>query len=354
MYFRWGPGNRIDAFVTITGLGGDVPPVCPPGSAATSMKLLIHTDTPELLHDTLQRRLPGASLAFCSDYAGLPEALRREAPEALYTVRFAGSAGYPRAAIVDCPSLRWVSVGGSGTDHLAPWDASCLTVTNAAGVGAETMAQYAIAAILHFSLGLPAFAAQQRACRWAPGKVGSVKGRTIAILGLGKTGQAVALLAKALGMRVLGIRANPAPTAHVDRVEPVERLHEVLGEADFVLACLPLTARTRHLLDEAAFAAMKRSAVLIDVSRGGIVRQAALIESLASGALAGAALDVFETEPLPPDSALWAMPNVIITPHCSSVYQGWELRAIEMFCDNVERWRRGDPLHNIVLPDRGY
>jgi phosphoglycerate dehydrogenase-like enzyme len=117
---------------------------------------------------------------------------------------------------------------------------------------------------------------------------------------------------------------------------------------------LPLTAKTRHLLDEAQFAAMKRGAVLIDVSRGGIVRHAALIESLREGRLKGAALDVFEREPLPPESPLWNMPNVIITPHCSSVYDGWERRSIEMFCDNVERWRRGEKRHNIVDPCRGY
>ena len=99
---------------------------------------------------------------------------------------------------------------------------------------------------------------------------------------------------------------------------------------------------------------MKRGAVLIDLSRGGIVRHSALVASLADGTLKGAALDVFETEPLPQDDPLWTMPNVIITPHCSSVYDGWERRSIEMFCDNIDRWRRGEKRHNIVDPHRGY
>jgi phosphoglycerate dehydrogenase-like enzyme len=318
------------------------------------MKLMVHHDKPELIIDILRRRLPDFAIVHCTDYASLPQALEREAPDILYTVRFAGTPKFPRLPILACPSLRWVSVGGSGTDHLLPWDISRLTVTNAAGVGAETMAQYAVAAILHFTLRLPDFAARQRERRWVPGKVASANGLCLAILGLGHTGRAVAPLAKALGMRVLGIRANPVPTAHVDRVEPAERLRQMLGEADFVLVCLPLTDRTRYLLDTPEFAAMKPGAVLIDVSRGGIVRQSVLVESLANGALSGAALDVFETEPLPPESPLWDMANVIITPHCSSVYDGWEQRSIDMFCDNIDRWRRGEKLHNIVDPRRGY
>ena len=318
------------------------------------MKLLVHTDKPDLVLDTLRRRLSGFAIVSCTDYDGLPAMLEHEMPDILYTVRFAGTPGFPRASILACPSLEWVSVGGSGTDHLAPWDPSRLTVTNAAGVGAETMAQYTIAAILHFTLGLPGFAGLQRERRWIAGKVASAKGLTLAILGLGKTGQAVAPLAKTLGMRVIGIRANPADTPYVDRVLPTERLQEVLGEADFILVSLPLTKRTHHLIDAPQFAAMKRGAVLIDLSRGGIVRHSALVASLADGTLKGAALDVFETEPLPQDDPLWTMPNVIITPHCSSVYDGWERRSIEMFCDNIDRWRRGEKRHNIVDPHRGY
>src|SRR5262249_33797196 len=133
---------------------------------ADPTKLLLHHDKPEVVLDMLRRHLPDFVIACCTDYAGLPLALEREAPDILYSVRFAGTPGFPRAAILACASLRWVSVGGSGTDHLAPWDPARLTVTNAAGVGAETMAQYAIAAILHFSLGLPDFAIRQREHHW--------------------------------------------------------------------------------------------------------------------------------------------------------------------------------------------
>ncbi|HEX6119087.1 MAG TPA: D-2-hydroxyacid dehydrogenase, partial [Dongiaceae bacterium] len=167
-------------------------------------------------------------------------------------------------------------------------------------------------------------------------------------------GQAIAKLAKALGMQVVGVRAHPRPTANVDRVEPIERLHDLLRLADYVAICLPLTPATRGLIDGAAFQALKPGAILVDISRGAIVREAALIDALKDGHLAGAVLDVFEVEPLPPDHPLWAMENVIVTPHCSSVYDGWERRAIEMFCDNLDRWLAGAPLENVVDPGMGY
>ncbi|MBV9738803.1 MAG: D-2-hydroxyacid dehydrogenase [Hyphomicrobiales bacterium] len=319
-----------------------------------AMKLMVHYDKPELVLDVLRRRLDRMDLTCCTSYAALPEALEDEQPEILYSVRFAGTRGFPREAIVTCPSLKWVSVGGAGIDHLAPWDTSRLTVTNAAGVGAETMAQYAMASILHFTLGFHEFTAHQREGRWSDGMVASVRGLTLAILGLGNTGRAAAALAVAFGMRVIGMRANPIATQYVEHVVGPNDLCHLLEQADGVLVCLPLTPRTRHLLDRPQFAAMKCGCVLVDVSRGGIVRQAALLETLQNGRLKGAALDVFETEPLPRESPLWTMPNVIVTPHCSSVYQGWERRSIEMFCDNVERWRRGEKRQNVVDPCRGY
>ena len=318
------------------------------------MRLMIHYDKAETLLEPLRRRQPQAEILLCTDYASLPRLLAEHRPEALFTVRFAGTPGFPRAAILAAKSLRWVSVGGSGTDHLAPWDPDRLTVTNAAGVGAPTMAQFVIAASLHFTLGLDRFAASQRARQWSPAPVVSIEGKTMLILGLGKTGQAVARLAKAHGLQILGLRARPAPTPDVDRVEPVAALGDLLPEADFLVVCLPLTGETRGLLDAAALQRLKSGAVLIDVSRGGVVNQSALLDALQSGRLRGAALDVFETEPLPSENPLWNMANVVITPHSSSVYDGWERRAIEMFCDNLDRWQRGEALLSVVDPRRGY
>jgi len=251
------------------------------------MKLILHSDQAAALLPIIRARLPDVSVGCCHDYASLPETLDRERPNVLFSIRFAGSAGFPRQAITASPTLRWVAVGGSGTDHLFPWDPLRLTVTHAAGVAAETMAQYGAAAILSFFLGLPMLAKAQRQQRWEPRSVASVKGRTLAILGLGGVGQAMAKLAKALDMRVIGMRARPIATEAVERVEPPERLQAVLREADVVFVCLPLTRHTRGLLDAAALQAMKPGAMLVDVSRGGIVSQAALIQALQTGHLGG-------------------------------------------------------------------
>jgi phosphoglycerate dehydrogenase-like enzyme len=140
----------------------------------------------------------------------------------------------------------------------------------------------------------------------------------------------------------------------VDEVFAANRLHEALGAGDYVVVSAPLLADTRHLIDARAIDAMKPGACLVDVSRGGVVDQSALIDGLRSRQLGGAVLDVFEREPLPADSPLWDLPDVIITPHCSSVYDGWERHAAQMFCDNLERWGNGRPLSNVVDPVRGY
>ena len=318
------------------------------------MRLIVHYDHPETFIDIIEARLPDAEIRCCTSYAALPAMLDDFAPEVIYGIRFDGTPGFPRAAIMACPTLGWFSVGGSGTDHLAPWDPARLTVTNAAGVAAEQMAQYALGAALSFSLGLAAFERDRRDRAWRIATVAGIDGRTVAIVGLGKTGQAVARRFKAMGCSTLGVRANPAPTEAVDEVLGPDRLHDALGAADVVVVCVPLTGATRHLIDARALAAMKPGAVLVDVSRGGVVDGAALIEALRSGRLGDAALDVFETEPPPPESPFWTLDNVIVTPHCSSVYDGWERRSTEMFCDNAERWLAGAPLENVVDPVRGY
>jgi phosphoglycerate dehydrogenase-like enzyme len=230
-----------------------------------------------------------------------------------------------------------------------------VTVTNAAGVAADMMAEYALGAMLSFSLDLRGFERRQRAHHWDLGaKVEPIEGRTVLILGLGKTGEAVARRAKAMGLSVLGVRAQPRPTPNVDAVHGMEDLPDLWGRADFIVCATPLLDTTRGLVDAGAFAAMKPSAVLIDVSRGGVVDEAALLSALASGRLKGAALDVFATEPLPPEHPFWDFDNVIITPHCSSVYDGWDLKAARMFAENLSRYRDGAPLANVVDPRRGY
>jgi len=316
--------------------------------------VILHTDRPATALSVLHETHPDLTVHTCDSYAGLPHMIERSKAEVVYSVRFDGTPRFPRQALIENPTVKWVSVGGSGTDHLGRWDASRLTVTNAAGVAADMLAEYAIGTMLSFSLDLRGFAQHQQARRWTAGRVEPIAGKTVLIIGLGKTGEAVARRARAFGMTTLGIRARPRNMPELNEVHGPDALLTLLGRADFIVCCLPLSPMTRGLLDAPAFAAMKRSAVLVDISRGGIVDEAALLAALDGGRIKGAALDVFATEPLPADHRLWSYDNVIVTPHSAAVYDGWDVRAVQMFAKNLTRYRNGDPLENVVDPERGY
>lgn len=316
--------------------------------------VILHTDNPEPALTVVRRAHPDLAIHACDSYEGLVPLVRQTGAQVVYSVRFAGTPNYPRAALLASPSLRWLSIGGSGTDHIQPWYPLRLTVTNAAGVAAGMMAEYTIGAMLHFALGFGTFARAQALRQWTAGRVEPIAGRTLLILGLGKTGQAVARRAKALGLCVLGVRARPTAMPDVDEVHGIDALPGLWGRADYIVCCVPLLALTRGMVDAAAFQAMKPAAVLIDISRGGVVDMAALLEALRAKRIKGAALDVFVTEPLPAEHPLWAMENVMITPHCSSVFEGWDMKSVEMFSANLARFRRGEPLENVVDPARGY
>jgi phosphoglycerate dehydrogenase-like enzyme len=316
--------------------------------------VILHTNATALAMKILRETHPGLAVYPCDSYAGLAALIERTKAEIVYSVRFDGTPRFPRFALLESPTVKWVSVGGSGTDHLGPWNPEKVVVTNAAGVAADMMAEYALGAMLSFALGLRTFARHQRARSWIAGAVEPIQGKTLLLLGLGRTGQALTRRAKAMGMTTLGVRARPRPTDHVDEVHGVDELPALWGRADFVACCVPLLESTRGLVGPAAFAAMKPSAVLVDVSRGGVVDEAALLSALDADRIKGAALDVFSTEPLPADHPLWGYENVIVTPHCSSISDGVELKTLDMFADNLGRYLRGEPLENVVDPRRGY
>lgn len=317
-------------------------------------RVIIHAADPGPLANIIAARHPEIELSMCDSYQELPAKLEAFRADVVFSIRFAGTPGFPRDALLGSYGPKWIAVGGSGIDHLGKWDPVRVTVTNSAGVAADMMAEFVMSAMLHFTHDLRGLEADKKARNW-PGRVmDTVRNRHLLIVGLGKTGQALARLAKAFGMTVTGVRANPQPTEAVDEVHPSSGLPQLWGRADYVAVCAPLLPSTRGLVNEASFAAMKPGAFLADVSRGGVVVETALVEALRSGHLAGAALDVFETEPLPPDNPLWGFENVLITPHCSSVFHDWELATINLFSENLGRWLQGKPLFNIVDPDRGY
>ncbi|MDH3468898.1 MAG: NAD(P)-binding domain-containing protein, partial [Gammaproteobacteria bacterium] len=174
------------------------------------------------------------------------------------------------------------------------------------------------------------------------------------IVGLGNIGRRVAARAKAAGMRVTGMRARPMPVDDVDEMISPDRLPAAVAASDFIAVHVPLTTATHRLIDRSVIDAMPPHAVLINASRGAVVDEAALYLALKQRRLKGAVLDVFEHEPLPDDSPLWDLDNVVITPHMADSIDNWQLRMTEQFCANLQRWRAGQPLQNIVDPKRGY
>lgn len=318
-------------------------------------RILVHTSDPAPMLARLAEVAPEIEARGHDDYEGLGAVLAEFRPDIVYSVAFHGRTGFPRAALLGAHGPRWIAVGGAGVDHLTPWDAGAVMVSNAAGVAAPMMAEYVMGAVLHFTLDIDGMAADRAARHWEPKRqMTPLAGKTMLIVGLGHTGQAVAARARAFGLRVIGTRAHPRPVENVDEVHAAAALPDLWGRADIVVLSVPLLPGTRGLVNARALMAMKRDAILVDVSRGGVLDDAALVNAMRAGHLKGAALDVFETEPLPADSPLWALERVILSPHCSAVSEGWAMRSFDLFLANLGHWRRGEPLFNVVDPDRGY
>ncbi len=316
-------------------------------------RLLIIGPEPDLVAPVIEARVPDAEIHSCTDYETLPEVLEKTQPQVAYTFKI-GRGRFPREALFASPYIEWVQNSGAGVDHLVPWDATRVTVTNASGVHGELMAQYTVWAVLNHQLGLPLYAQRQSERVWEKGRFHSVAGQVLVIVGFGTIGAEIGRVARGLGMRVIGVRARPKPSEHADKVVGSDQLYEALGQADYVSVVLPSTDETKGLLGAEAMAAMKPGAYLINTGRGGIVDEAALLAALRSGQLSGATVDVFAKEPLPPDSPLWNAKGLTVLPHISGDPADWKRRVTELFCDNLGLWMSGRPLFNVVDPGRGY
>lgn len=307
-------------------------------------------DRAQSLAADLEPRSPDVEFFYASDPHEIGPMLLRCNPDAVFGIKQSHFPGEPQAAAVAHPSVRWFQVGGAGYEHLTSWDAGKLVVTNCRGILAPYLAETVMAAILHLNANLPAYREQQIARQWRPIAFRSLKEQTLAVVGGGALGSMVAANAKALGMRVLCVKRRPMPVSGADEVYPISALDDVLAQSDVVSLHVPLTGDTRRLFDSRRLRAMKRGAVFVNTSRGSVVDEGALIEALGDGHLRAAYLDVFETEPLPPESPLWTMPNVLITPHASDNVVGWETLFAKRFSENLARWNRGDELIGEINP----
>jgi phosphoglycerate dehydrogenase-like enzyme len=258
----------------------------------------------------------------------------------------------------DAPNLRWVHCDHAGLNKSArPWVFERgLLVSSSSGRSAPALAEHAILFMLLFAYRFPDFLEAQRNHQWGiPGQdqLRGLIGRTVGIVGLGNTGRELASRAQALGMRVLGYRRRAEDVPGVDRLYAAERgdsLDDLLQESDFVVLATPLSDATHHLIGARELGLMKRSAVLVNMARGGVVDEAALIAALKEDQIAGAGLDVFEREPLPPGSPLWDAPNILITPHTTPQVPDRTGRSLAMIVENVRRYRAGERLLNLLTP----
>jgi phosphoglycerate dehydrogenase-like enzyme len=260
------------------------------------------------------------------------------------------------AAVRKAPRLKWLHVFNVGVDHpiFDEMLARGVRLTTSAGSTAAPIAQTAIMALLALARGFPRWLVAQRARRWDPERgvpPRDLQDQTAVILGLGRIGAEIARLARMLGLKVIGVRRSPRGAGDpVDELHPPAALPGLLARCDWLIIACPLTPETRGLIGADALARLPRGARLVNVARGEIVDEEALIAALKSGQVAGAYLDVFETEPLPPESPLWDMPNVLVTPHNSSAAAGNDQRILEIFLDNLGRWHHGRALVNEVAP----
>jgi phosphoglycerate dehydrogenase-like enzyme len=271
------------------------------------------------------------------------------------------------------PSLRWVQLHSAGVNHVldTPLWESDVPITTVSGIHAPPMAEYVLMMMLALTHRLPAMLYYQGrgewpSQRWRKFVPQELRGATVGVVGYGSIGREIGRLARAFGMRVLGARRGGTPETasyelpasaggdEPDRLYGSNQLLEMLPECDYVVLTVPYTSATHHLIDQQALRAMKPASVLINVARGSVVDEAALVQALREESIAGAALDVFEEEPLPDDSPLWKMDNVIISPHVAGFTPHYDDRATALFAENLRRYLEGEPLLNQVERGREY
>jgi len=266
--------------------------------------------------------------------------------------------GFPKENLAGfAPDLKWIHIWGAGIEHLLPldWLPKGVALINNRGVHAPKAGEYMVMAILMLNNAIPTIVNNQQMNRWTEIFSTTVAGKTIALIGVGQMGGTGARRAKGLGMRVLGVRRSGRPHRYVDEMHGPDELDLVLPRADVVLVTTPLTKDTVRLIGARELDLMKRDAGLINMARAQVVDYDALAGKLARGELRGAVLDVFDPEPLPPESALWTTPNLIMTPHVASDDEEQYMpRTLDLVFDNLRRFVAGQPLRNRVRPKLEY
>ncbi len=261
-----------------------------------------------------------------------------------------------RPLYLAAPRLKWVHALTAGVENLLfpEIQASDTILTNSKGIHGIPVSEHVLALMLAFTRGLNLLIPQQQEKRWSRVPTDEIHEKTIGIVGLGSIGREIAKKAKGMGMEVVATKQEMTTEIFVDKLYKPEQLRDMLGTADFVVAALPLTEKTNSLFTLDEFQAMKPTAYFINIARGAIVRQADLVMALQLGVIKGAGLDVFEEEPLPADSPLWTMNNVIVTPHLAALSPAYLDRAVKLFVDNLVRYVENREMFNVIDKAKGY
>ena len=308
--------------------------------------------TPQLV---MLQTLPKTTIAV----GDTPEAFVQTAPVADVILRWSADLTVFEQVWRMAPRVRWVHSCSAGLDGVLfpELAASPVPLTNARGVFSEILGEFAIGAVLFFAKDFRRLVRSQMAGVWDEFDTVEIHGQSVGIVGYGDIGRAVAWRAHALGMKVLALRRRPElarDDPYVTEAFGANRKHELLARSDYVVAAMPLTAKTRGMIGQPEFEAMKSNAVLINIGRGPVVDEAALVRALESKRMRGAALDVFDNEPLPAGHPFYKLDNVLLSPHAADHTPDWKERTMRLFLENFERFRRGEPLLNIVDKRLGY
>jgi len=311
---------------------------------------------PASLAEAIQKRWPGMRVVHLPDYDRLP----RELPDTQIFVGYSLRA----SQLAGAKKLKWIHSTAAGVVQLMYPELrdSGILVTNPSGIFSVPMAEHAIGMLIALARNFPDSVRYQDQSRWAqqelwdqPQHLTELSGQVLLIVGYGSIGHELARRAKAFGMRVRGVsRSGKGDSALADIIVPIGQLHDVLSQADFVVVSAPETSETKHLIGAPELARMKPTARLINVARGSLLDQSALLAALQQEKIAGAALDVTDPEPLPAADPLWKAPNLLITPHTSAVSDRLWSRQTSLLLDLLERWFDGRELFNQVDLHRGY
>jgi phosphoglycerate dehydrogenase-like enzyme len=286
------------------------------------------------------------------------EAFAYAAKGASVIFNWSGSSALLREVLAMCPAVRWVHTRSAGLDGVLfpELNEHAVPLTNGKGVFSAPLGEFVLGAILFFAKGMRRMIRSQQAGEWDAFDIEPIAGKTVGIVGYGDIGRAIASRVKAMGMRVVAVRRRvpEEPDAFAERIYPTGRRIEMIRESDYVVVSAPLTEETRGLVGAAELAAMKPGAVIVNIGRGPVIDEGALIEALSGNRIKGAALDVFDTEPLPAGHPFYKLENVLLSAHCADHTPDWLERAMRFFLEQFERFRNGEPLQNVVNKQAGY